>query len=254
MADQLQIRRGNTAENASFTGADGEVVLDTQKHRLIVHDGVEAGGYPQATESRLNNAVIFFDDDTGAGSAADAYILAGNTNTLLPDQYNDGQYLGFTTSNINTGAATANFNGLGVKSIKHADGEDVVAGEINGRVVLLYDATNDWLEIQSQEDLVRVNSQIGTSYTAVLADAGKIIEMDNASANTLTVPPYSSVKFPIGSVIVVTQKGAGQTTIAEGAGVSIKSPGSVKTLRVKDSSASLIKTGSDTWLMGGDLG
>ena len=43
--------------------------------------------------------------------------------------------------------------------------------------------------------------QTGTAYTLVLADAFKLVAMNNAAANTLTVPPNSSVAFPIGTRI-----------------------------------------------------
>lgn len=44
----IQLRRGTTAEHASFTGLVGEVTVDTDKDTLVVHDGVTAGGYPLA--------------------------------------------------------------------------------------------------------------------------------------------------------------------------------------------------------------
>lgn len=48
MAKQLQLRRGTTAQHASFTGAPGEVTVDTDKKALVVHDGATAGGVPVA--------------------------------------------------------------------------------------------------------------------------------------------------------------------------------------------------------------
>ena len=51
MSRQIQIRRGTTAENEAFTGAEGEVVFDTQKHELRVHDGSTQGGYVIPTKS-----------------------------------------------------------------------------------------------------------------------------------------------------------------------------------------------------------
>ena len=44
MAIQLQIRRGTTAQNDAFTGANGEITVNTDNGRLRVHDGVTAGG------------------------------------------------------------------------------------------------------------------------------------------------------------------------------------------------------------------
>lgn len=45
MAKQVQFRRGTTAQTASFTGATGEITVDTDKDCLIVHDGSTAGGH-----------------------------------------------------------------------------------------------------------------------------------------------------------------------------------------------------------------
>lgn len=48
MAKQVQIRRGSTAEHATFVGAVGEITVDTDKDVVVVHDGSTAGGYPLA--------------------------------------------------------------------------------------------------------------------------------------------------------------------------------------------------------------
>ena len=44
MAIRFQLRRGNTAENDAFTGALGELTLDTQRKVIRFHDGVTRGG------------------------------------------------------------------------------------------------------------------------------------------------------------------------------------------------------------------
>ena len=44
MAEQWQLRRGTTAQNNNFTGAEGEVTVDTTSKTLRVHDGTTAGG------------------------------------------------------------------------------------------------------------------------------------------------------------------------------------------------------------------
>lgn len=51
MAKRVQLRRGTTAQHTVFTGAVGEVTIDTDKDALVVHDGVQAGGFPAARES-----------------------------------------------------------------------------------------------------------------------------------------------------------------------------------------------------------
>ena len=51
MSTQLKLRRGTTAQHSTFTGAEGEVTVDTTKDTLVVHDGTTAGGVPLATEA-----------------------------------------------------------------------------------------------------------------------------------------------------------------------------------------------------------
>jgi len=52
MSKQVKLRRGTTSEHATFTGAVGEVTVDTTKDVAVVHDGVTAGGVPMAREDR----------------------------------------------------------------------------------------------------------------------------------------------------------------------------------------------------------
>ena len=98
---------------------------------------------------------------------------------------------------------------------------------------------------------VSTNAQ-GGSYTLVLADKNKIVEMGVATGNNLTVPPNSSVAFPVGSQINILQTGIGQTTIVEGAGVTVNRTPGLK-LRAQWSSATLIKRATDSWVLVGDL-
>ena len=55
MARRLQLRRGSTSQHNSFTGAIGEVTVDTSKKTLVVHDGLTQGGIPLAKESNVTN-------------------------------------------------------------------------------------------------------------------------------------------------------------------------------------------------------
>ena len=90
------------------------------------------------------------------------------------------------------------------------------------------------------------------SYTLVLADKNKIVEMSVATANTLTVPPNSSVAYAVGSQINILQTGAGQTTVTAGAGVTINAAPGLK-MRTQWSYATLVKRATDTWVLVGDI-
>jgi len=124
--------------------------------------------------------------------------------------------------------------------------------------VVAWDSTNKKLKIGNgttsldfASSTVVTNAQ-SASYTTVLADKDKVIEMSVGSANNLTIPLNSSVAYPIGSVINVVQTGTGQTTVVATAGVTINGTPGLK-LRAQWSGASLIKRATDTWVLVGDL-
>lgn len=100
---------------------------------------------------------------------------------------------------------------------------------------------------------VTENAQTGTAYQLVLADSGKLVTMDNAAANTLTVPDNATEAFPIGTRIEVGSIGAGQTTIAAGGSTVIDSKNGDLLLTAQYSGATLTKRGTDLWWLVGDL-
>jgi hypothetical protein len=96
------------------------------------------------------------------------------------------------------------------------------------------------------------------SYTAVLANNGQVVTMDNGSANTFSIPTNASVAFPIGTQINVLQIGAGQTTIqaVTSGTTTIQSTGATAAapkLRVRYSAATCLKAGTDLWYVFGDI-
>lgn len=97
-----------------------------------------------------------------------------------------------------------------------------------------------------------VTNAQAASYTLVLTDKDKLVEISNASANNLTVPLNSSVAYPIGSQINILQTGIGQTTVVATVGVTINATPGLK-LRAQWSSATLIKRAENTWVLIGDL-
>jgi hypothetical protein len=98
-----------------------------------------------------------------------------------------------------------------------------------------------------------INAQTGTTYTFVLADAGKMVTSSNGSAQTFTVPPNSSVAFAVGTQILVQNIGSANCTLAQGSGVTIQSKDSNKEIDGQYAAATLIKTATDTWSLIGAL-
>lgn len=108
--------------------------------------------------------------------------------------------------------------------------------------ISITDSINSYLSFNRQAD----------DYTLALSDNFNAVETNKATANTVTVPPNSSVAFPIGSQVNVLQYGAGQTTIAAGAGVTLRYSVGLKIVAQYDG-CTLTKVGTDEWYLNGAL-
>lgn len=109
-----------------------------------------------------------------------------------------------------------------------------------------------------------LNAQTGTAYTLALGDASDIVSMNNAAANTVTIPPNSSVAFPYpgdggtngATQITIRQAGSGTTAIAPGTGVTLLARGLTSgTLHMAGqyAYATLTKVAINTWELSGDI-
>jgi hypothetical protein len=93
-----------------------------------------------------------------------------------------------------------------------------------------------------------VNTQTGTTYTLVLADAGKQVTLSNASAVTVTVPLNSSVAYTIGTRILLLNLGVGTVTVAGSGGVTLGNANSDLNM-TQYGMMMLFKVATDTWLV-----
>lgn len=129
MATQVQLRRGTTAEHSSFTGAVGEVTVDTTKDTVVVHDGSTAGGFPLLKEAAIGSTVQAYDStivvDADIGVSVQAYdadtaktdtaqtYTASQRGTVTTD--NDGSFDMSVTNNFKctlSGSATLTFTNI----------------------------------------------------------------------------------------------------------------------------------------------
>lgn len=149
--------------------------------------------------------------------------------------------------------------------VTRASGADTINGGATstistayGALILETDGGNKWTAIQTgssgsgSTSLLPINSQVGTTYTLVIGDAGKLVEMNNAAANTLTIPPNSSVAFPLETIVSVRMMGVGTTSIAAGAGVTIRTPSSLN-LAGQYRTIQMHKRGTDEWCIDGGV-
>jgi len=99
MATILQLRRGTTTQHNTFTGAVGEVTVDTTKDTVVVHDGTTAGGKPLATEAYVTSAIQTKDnsDEITEGST-NLYF----TTTRARDAFSASTGISITSGAIST--------------------------------------------------------------------------------------------------------------------------------------------------------
>ena len=122
MSTQIQFRRGTTSEHNSFTGAVGEVTVDTTKDTMVVHDNSQAGGYPMAnlktaqefTKTQNFNATTLTDASTiswdASANQVTSVTLGGNrTLGAASNQIDGGVYL-ISIIQDGTGSRTVTFN------------------------------------------------------------------------------------------------------------------------------------------------
>lgn len=183
------------------------------------------------------------------GGSANAQTLASG---FSMSSYQQDMPLSFEAGFTNTATATLDVDSIGAKTFNH-NGQvllpgDILAGstywctyESDGDVIVLHNPSN-------QRGVIGITADTSTAYTLVLADAGKMVTMSNASANELTIPANSAVAFVIGTIIGIRQKGAGATTVTADTGVTLNgtSAGS-GVLLARYSGVSIIKEGSDAW-------
>ena len=155
MPTQIQLRRGSTVQTSTFTGAAGEITVDTDKKIVVVHDGASAGGVPLA---RGNHAQAAFDaanatstGTTSAGSYANSAYSTANTaatNATTADQraVTSGVY-----ANAAFAAANAKFSATGGT----ISGDVVVTGNlsVSGNVFNV-DATN----LNVEDNMIYLNA------------------------------------------------------------------------------------------------
>ena len=133
MAKLLKLRRGTTTQHGSFTGAEGEVTVDTDKETLVVHDGSTAGGHPVAAEDMANVSSASIAGRLGTDSIAVGKIAAG---TFPSDvKIADANISGASANLVDGTIATADIATGAVTGAKLAAGAVSEAGKIANSII-----------------------------------------------------------------------------------------------------------------------
>ena len=177
-------------------------------------------------------------DPAGSAAAAQAFAIqrANHTGTQLAATISD--FAATVRSTVLTGLSLATST-----AITAADSVLAAFGKLQAQITSL----------ASNGRAVAIRTYTGTTDTLVLADAGNMVRGNNAGGNTCTIPPNASVAFPTGTQILFSQRGAGQMTIAAGAGVTINSYGAALKLVGQYAQAIATKVDTNEWSIDGNL-
>ena len=165
MAKLLKLRRGTTSQHNTFTGAEGEVTIDTTKDTAVVHDGSTAGGRPLAREDMSNVSSSSIAGRLGADSIATTKIAAG---ALPSDVTIDGTNItagSIHNSDVNSSAAIAgtkispafgsqnlSTSGTAATGALTVTGNIAVSGTVDGRDVASDGSKLDGIESGATAD------------------------------------------------------------------------------------------------------
>ena len=180
MAKLLKLRRGTTSQHASFTGAEGEVTIDTTKDTAVVHDGSQAGGRPLAREDMSNVSSASIAGQLGTDSIATTKIAAG----ALPTDVT------VTNANVVSNAAIA-----GTKISPNFGGQNI---QTTGQLQIAGSAPTILLNDENNENDFEVSNTNGV-YKVRDIDAG----VDRLTINSSGTAAFSG-NLDVGSGIDVT--------------------------------------------------
>ena len=190
---------------------------------------------------------------------AQSTVIGNTSGTNTGDNATNSQYSGLAASKQDTLVSATNIKTIEGQSLLGSGNIDLAKGDVGlGNVDNTSDAnkpvsTAQQTALDAKTNKLIVTNRQTASYTLVLSDADKLVEVNNASANNLTVPLNSSVAFATGTQILLAQYGAGQTTIVATSGVTIRSNGAKLKLNAQYSGATLIKIDTNEWYLFGDI-
>jgi len=217
-------------------------------HNLDVDGSILVGGTVDGVDVAAHAA-------RHASGGGDAVDHDGLTN-FVADEHVAHSGVAFTAGVGLSGGGTLAANRTFDLDITELTAESTLDGAAD--YVAVYDASATAHRKALLNDLVagilhvKINDRTA-NYTLVIGDDGKLVRVDNSGPNTLTVPPNSSVAFPVGTSIGGQQVGAGQTTITPGSGVTLHSLSSHLKSAGQYARWLMTKVATDTWSVCGEL-
>jgi len=185
------------------------------------------------------------------GTGNQEFFIAGNkkleiNTTNISVENNQIKNVGNPTANQDVTSKIYVDTALNTKQNTITNSDSIAQGSTN-----LFLTAGERTKLTTDKLIVQNNQT--ASYTLVLTDSDKLVTMTVATANNLTIPLNSTVAYQIGTQIMLSQFGAGQTSIVPTAGVTLNSSLTQRKLANQFATATLIKLGTDTWLLSGNI-
>lgn len=114
---------------------------------------------------------------------------------------------------------------------------------------------NSALDVSGSVTFQKTFNRVTGSYTLVLTDASKVIEMSASAGGTynVTVPPSSSVNFINGAFVDVALYGTGSILFVTGSGVTIRSANNWLKMDTRYGVSTLLKISANEWYLFGNI-
>ena len=210
MAKRVQRRRGTTAEHSTFTGADGEITVDTTKDTAIIHDGAQAGGYPLAREdlSNVTNKVGVQQLNLSDGSAGQVLKTDGSGTlsftTIDAGSTAVGGDLTGTVSNAQIGT-----NKVGIAELNLSDGSAGQVIKTDGSGTLSFTSVSSDPAVGGDISGTASNAQIvanAVTATELASDAVTTVKILNGNVSTAKIADSAVTDVKLASDAVTTVK------------------------------------------------
>ena len=255
----LQLRRGTTAENAAYTGAAGEITVDTTLNKVLLHDGSTAGG--AATVGNLQGNIQLGKTAAGEIDTSSGNLTidsAGGTVTVDDNLVVSGNLTvsGTTTTVDSTTISIQNaFVFEGATDDAHETTLTTVDPTAD-RTISLPNATGTIVLKDTTDTLTNKTITSAVLNTAVSGSA--ILDEDDMSSNSATqlatqqsIKAYVDNQLTAEDLDVTTDSGtiaidldSETMTIAGGTGIDSSASSNTVTLAIDSTVATL--TGSQT--------
>lgn len=201
MATEIRRRRGTTVEHSTFTGAVGELTVDTTKKTVVVHDGITTGGYPLALESAVTAiSPGVCKKPASVGGTVDA-ITATFSPAFASLAAAEGYVLAIPLSGANTSTTpTLAIDGLIAKTIVKGSNTALLAGDIPGGDfvgLFVHDASIDKYQLLNPTPTyAKVNTTLN-ALTPLALTFGATVDWDWATPSAdLTLTGTASLNLP----------------------------------------------------------